>query len=186
MKLLKLMAVAGALAVATACDRRPTDPNSLQPSFDAVDPIVATFDASQGLPGGPFGEHNGLPFMGGMPFAGAPMGAANGQGPGAPFPDSLKLTVAQKAQILALVTAFQAANKADLDAMKAAHEAARAAMKAGKTHDEVRAILQTAKAAADRVHAAAAALHAAINAVLTPAQRAWLEAHKPDHPPRTP
>ena len=122
--------------------------------------------------------------MGRMPFAGAPMGAGNG--PGAALPDNLKLSDAQKAQIEALVTAFHTANKTDLDAMKAAMDAARAAKKAGKTNAEVKAILETAKAAAERVRAKGEALRAAINNVLTAAQKAWLEAHKPDHPPRTP
>ena len=186
MKLLKFTTLVGVVAFAAACDRGVTDPNSVQAEFDAVDPVVVTFAASQGLPGGPFGENGGPPFMAGMPFAGAPGSAANGHGPGAALPDSIKLTDAQKAQIQALVTAFQTANKADLDAMKAAHQAAMAARKAGKTHDEVKAILDAAKPAADRVRAAAEALHAAINAVLTPLQRTWLEQHKPDHPPRTP
>lgn len=187
MKFTKLTAVVlGAVAFAAACDFGPTRPDNLQSSFDAVDPVVATFSASQGLPGGPFDAQGRPPFMGGMPFAGAPMGAANGKGPGAALPDNLKLSDAQKAQIEALVTAFQAANKTDLDAMKAAMVAARAAKQAGKTHDEVKAILETAKAAAERVRAKGEALRAAINNVLTAAQRAWLEAHKPDHPPRTP
>jgi len=42
------------------------------------------------------------------------------------------------------------------------------------------------KPAAERVRAAGAALREAIRNVLTPAQRAWLDAHKPDRPPRTP
>lgn len=186
MKLFKFTTVVAGAALFAACDKGPTGPDTMQAEFDLMDPVVATFDASQGLPGGPFGATGAMPFMGGMPFAGAPMGAANGRGPGAPLPDSLKLSDAQKTAIQALVTAFQTANAADLAAMKAAHIAAREAHKAGKTRDEIRAILATAKPAADRVHAASQALHTAIQAVLTPAQRAWLEAHKPDRPPRTP
>jgi Spy/CpxP family protein refolding chaperone len=124
--------------------------------------------------------------MGGMMFGGAPAAAADGRGPGATFPDSIKLTDAQKTQIQALVSAFTTANAADLAAMKAAHQAARAAHQAGKPREEVKAILDGAKAAAGRVHTAADALHAAIAAVLTPLQRAWLDAHRPDHPPRNP
>ena len=180
------LVVAGTLGALVACDRYPTGPDSLMASFDAVDPVVATFSASQGLPGGPFGQNGGPPFMGGMPFGGAPLGATDGHGPGAALPDSLKMSDAQKAQIEALVTAFQTANKADLDAMKAAMDAARAAKRAGKSHEEVKAILDAAKPAADRVHAKGNALRAAIDNVLTAAQRAWLAAHKPDHPPRTP
>jgi len=185
MKLLRLTTIlAGAVAFTAACDRGPTSPDSMQAEFDAVDPIVATFDATQGLPGGPFGEFAGMPFMAGMPFAAGRMGGANG--PGAALPADLKLTDAQKTQIQALVAAFVAANKTDLEAMRAAHQAAHAAMKAGKTHDEVKAILDKAKPAAERVKAAAGALRTAIGNVLTAAQKAWLEAHKPDHPPRTP
>lgn len=185
MKLFKLTTVlAGAVAFAAACDRGPTRPDGMQAEFDAVDPIVATFDATQGLPGGPFGEFAGRPFMGGMPFAGGPVGGANG--PGAALPADLKLTDAQKTQIQALVAAFVAANKTDLDAMRTAHQAARAALKAGKSKEEARAILEKAKPAAERVRAASATLRAAIGNVLTAAQKAWLEAHKPDHPPRTP
>lgn len=179
--------IAGIASLAlVACEQSPTNPVSDQAALDSIDPVVATFDASQGLPGGPFGAPNGAPFLGAMPFAGAPASAADGRGPGAAFPDSIRLTDGQKAQITALVSAFMAANAADLATMKAAHVAAREAIHAGKSHDEVKAILDGAKAAADRVHANAEALHAAIAAVLTPAQRAWLDAHKPDRPPRTP
>lgn len=177
--------VAGAMAIA-ACDSGPTAPDGIQASLDEVDPVVVTFGATQGLPGGPFGVRDGPPFMGGMPFAGAPTSAANGRGPGAAFPDNIKLTAAQKTQIEALVSAYQAANAADLATMRAAHAAARAAHKVGKTRAEVKAILDAVKPAADRVKAAADALRTAIRAVLTPAQRAWLDAHKPDRPPRTP
>jgi Spy/CpxP family protein refolding chaperone len=171
-------------ALVVAC-MEPTGP-SLNQSFDEVDPVVVTFAATQGLPGGPIGVHNGPPFMGGMPFAGAPGSAANGRGPGAAFPDSIKLSDAQKAQIQTLIEAFHTANAADLDAMKAAHQAARAARQAGKSREEIKAILDAAKPAADRVRAAGESLRTAIGNVLTASQRAWLEAHKPDRPPRTP
>jgi Spy/CpxP family protein refolding chaperone len=187
MKLLRLTTIlAGAVAFTAACDRGPTSPDSMQAEFDAADPIVATFDATLGLPGGPFGEFAGMPFMGGMPFAAGRMGAADGRGPGAAFPDSLKLTDAQKTKIQALVAAFVVANATDLAAMRTAHQAAHAALKAGKSKEEAKAILDKAKPAAERVHAAAETLRTAIGNVLTAAQKAWLEAHKPDHPPRTP
>lgn len=185
MRLVKWSAVAASALLVAACEGT-TDPNSLQESFDAVDPVVVTFSASQGLPGGPFNVRDGAPFMGGMAFAGAPMSARDGRGPGAPFPDSLKLNAAQHAQIQVLVTAFHAANAADIETMRAAHRAARDAHKAGKSREEVKAILDAARPAAERVKAAAEALRAAIRAVLTDAQRAWLDAHKPERPPRTP
>lgn len=184
MKLLKsTTAFAAALAI-VACDLGPTQPGTDQAAFDAVDPVVITFSATQGLPGGPFNAQGGPPFMGGMPFAGGPASAA--KGPGAAFPDSIKLTAAQKTQIEALVAAFAVAKAADIAAMKAAHNAARDARKAGKSRAEVRAILEAAKPAADRVRAASESLRAAINALLTPLQRSWLEQHRPDRPPRTP
>lgn len=189
MKTLRWIAVAGAVVAVAACDRSPTSPataNVMQASLDAVDPIVVTFGATQGLPGGPFGEHGGMPFMGGMPFGGGPMGAADGRGPGAALPDSLRLTEAQKVQIRSLIAAFVAANAADIAALKAAHDAARDAIKAGRTRDEVHAILDAVKPNAERLRAAAQALHTAIAAVLTAEQRAWIESHKPDRPPRTP
>ena len=184
MKLLRWSPMVAAAALFVACTE-PTSPG-LADEINAVDPVVVTFAATQGLPGGPIGEHNGPPFLGGMPFVGAPASAADGHGPGAAFPDSIKLTDAQKTQIAALVAAFTLANATDLAAMKAAHEAARAAHQAGKSREEIKAILDGAKAAADRVHTAAGALHTAIQNVLTPAQRAWLDAHRPDRPPRTP
>lgn len=186
MKLLKWTAVAASVFAVAACEHGPTSTDSLQAEFDAVDPVVMTFAATQGLPGGPFGAHDGAPFMAGMPFAGGPSRAMHGRGPGAPLPDSLKLTTEQKAAILALVTAFHAANADDIAAMRAAHQAARDAHRAGQTREEVRAILEAARPAAERVRAAAAALHTAIQAILTAEQRAWLEAHRPDRPPRTP
>jgi len=187
MKLHKLTTIlAGSVVLAAACDRGPTNPDTMQADFDAADPVVVTFAATQGLPGGPFGIPGGEPFMAGMPFMGGFGMMANGRGPGAPFPDSLKLTDAQKTTIKALVDAFAAANAADLAAMKAAHVKAREAHKAGATREAIKAILDAAKPAAERVRTAAEALRVAIGNVLTAAQKAWLEAHKPDHPPRTP
>lgn len=186
MKLLKWTAVAASVLAVAACENGPTTPEGLQASFDEVDPIVVTFAATQGLPGGPFGASGGSPFMAGMPFAGGPSRAMGGRGPGAPLPDELKLTDEQKTSIQALVTAFRDANADDIAAMRTAHQAARDARKAGQTREEVKAILEGAKPAAERVHAAAAALRTAIQGILTAEQSAWLEAHKPDRPPRTP
>ncbi|MDA1080371.1 MAG: Spy/CpxP family protein refolding chaperone [Gemmatimonadetes bacterium] len=186
MKLLRWTALAATAIALVACDNAPTTPDNLQASFDEIDPVVVTFAATQGLPGGPFGERGGAPFMAGMPFGRAPASASNGRGPGAALPDELKLTVEQKAQITVLVTAFRAANTDDIAAMKAAHTAARTARQGGASRDDVKTILEGAKPAAERVRAAAAALRTAIQGVLTQAQREWLEAHRPEHPPRTP
>ncbi len=186
MKLWKWTTIAASAMAIAACENAPTTPDTLQASFDQMDPVVVTFSATQGLPGGPFGVRDGAPFMAGMAFAGAPSSAKDGRGPGAAFPDSLKLTDSQKSAIQALTAAFVAANAADLAEMRAAHKAAHDARKAGATREEVKAILDAAKPTAERVRAAADALRTAIRAVLTDAQRAWLDAHRPDRPPRTP
>ncbi|MGE5749362.1 MAG: Spy/CpxP family protein refolding chaperone, partial [Gemmatimonas sp.] len=82
------------------------------------------------------------------------------------------LTDAQKAQIRSLETAFQTANKADLDAVKAVLDEAQAAIKAGKSRDEVAAILQKAIAPMTRLAAARKTLRDQILNVLTPEQKA--------------
>jgi len=165
--------VAGALLLA-ACERA-TAPTQATLNADvlAVDPVALEFNATNGLPGAPF-------------HIAGPGSRADAKGPAAPFPDSLKLTPAQQAQIQALRDAFEAANKADLDALKAIHDAAVTAIKAGKTRDEVRAILETAKPILERLAANLAALRAAIGAVLTPEQQAWIAAHRPSGPPGRP
>src|SRR5690349_20682815 len=95
------------------------------------------------------------------------------------LPDELKLTPEQQAKIKALVTAFQAATKADHDALNAILRQAKDAVAAHKSRDEVKAILDQGIAIRDRLSAAEAALRAAIDAVLTPEQKAWLDAHRP-------
>lgn len=189
MKSLRWIAAASAVAGLAACSHSPTAPvteASMQASLDAVDPVVITFNATHGLPGSPFGVRGGVPFMGGMACGCGPMAPADGRGPGAPLPDSLRLSDAQKAQIQALVVAFMTANAADIATLQATFDAARRAIRSGASRDSVRAILDAAKPVADRLRAAADALHAAIAAVLTDAQRAWIAAHMPDGPARTP
>lgn len=110
-------------------------------------------------------------------------GAFDGRSGAPHLPDSLALTDAQKAQIDSLRSAFQAAHQAQLDQLKAIFGQARAAHQAGATRDSVRAILQQAKAIHDALQSAVQALHDAIQGVLTDAQRAWIEAHRPPPPP---
>ncbi len=105
-----------------------------------------------------------------------PRGPAFDNGPG--IPDSLKLTAAQEAAIKALHDAYAAAHKAQFDRLKAIHEEAMAAIKAGKTREEVRAILEKSKPIMDAMKADFDALRAAVAAILTPAQRAWAESHQ--------
>ena len=52
------------------------------------------------------------------------------------------------------------------------------AFAAGKTREEVRAILEKGKPIMDGMKADMDALHAAVGAVLTPAQKAWFDAHR--------
>jgi Spy/CpxP family protein refolding chaperone len=160
-----LTVAASALLVVVACDRAPTQPAS-EAQLDSVDAAVLTFNSTDGLPGAPF-------------HGPGPGSRGDARGPGAPFPDSLKLTTAQQAQIQALRDAFDAANKADLDALKAVHDQAHAAMKAGKTRDEVKAILATAQPILDRLKPKYDALRTATQNVLTAAQKAWIASHKP-------
>ena len=61
-------------------------------------------------------------------------------------------------------------------------ESVKAARQAGKTRDEVRAILEQARPIRDALKPAMEALHTAIRAVFTDAQRAWLDANRPPMP----
>lgn len=97
---------------------------------------------------------------------------------GVEFPDSLKLTAEQKAQIEALHAAFERANAADLAALKAIEKEVRDAIKAGKTRQEVARIMEKAAPIRGRLAAAMAKLAADIWKVYTPAQQAWLTARR--------
>ena len=96
-----------------------------------------------------------------------------------PLPDSLQLTQAQRDSITALRTRFRAANQSTLDSLKAIFEAAKTARQGGATREEVRAILVTGRPLAEALRPKVIILHMAIRAVLTDAQRAWLEANRP-------
>ena len=95
------------------------------------------------------------------------------------LPDDIKLSAEQKAAIETLHQAFAAANKADLDALKAIEAEAKGARQAGKTRAEVMAIMAKGKPILERLHTAFAALQDAIWAIYTPAQKAWISAHRP-------
>jgi len=104
----------------------------------------------------------------------------DGGGVGASMlPDSLQLTADQKAQLEALHAAFKATTQADMDALRAIEAEARAARRAGKTRQEVRSILAKGAPILERLHLAFAKLQVDILAVYTPAQRAWIAAHRP-------
>ena len=82
------------------------------------------------------------------------------------------LTEAQRTQIAALHAQFVQANAADLELVRQVNAEARAAVQAGKSDAEIRAILERARPARERLAAAHQALEAAIAAILTPEQRA--------------
>jgi len=94
------------------------------------------------------------------------------------LPDALRLTVEQKAAIVALHDAFMAASAADVAALRVIEAEAKAAIKAGKSRDEVRAILAKGDAIRARLDVAFRKLQADIWAVYTPEQRAWIELHR--------
>lgn len=95
------------------------------------------------------------------------------------FPDSIALTDEQKEQMLALRIAFRAANQPQLDSLRAVFQAARAARQDGATREEVRAILATGRPIAEALRPKVRALHEALRAILTDAQRAWIAANRP-------
>jgi Spy/CpxP family protein refolding chaperone len=95
------------------------------------------------------------------------------------LPAELRLTDAQRAQAEVLVRAFAEATRADAAAVADAARRAEAAMRAGRPAAEVRAILEEATPARRRLDEAARALTASLLGVLTPAQRAWVEAQRP-------
>lgn len=96
------------------------------------------------------------------------------------LPDSLKLSADQEAQIKALITAFNAATKADREAIEAILKEARA-LSNGRTNgaDSAGKLLLRGSEVMKRLAAAQAKLRADINAVLTAEQRAWIAAHEP-------
>ena len=97
----------------------------------------------------------------------------------AQLPEHLRLTVEQKAAIAALHDAFAKATAADVAARRAIEQEARAAIKAGKSREEVRAILAKAEPIRVRLDAAFTKLRADIWAIYTPDQKAWIESHRP-------
>ncbi len=170
MKVLRFTPFVAAALFFAACEKGPTQPQSTLQLLDTIDQSVLTFNATSGLPGAPF-------------HGPGPGSKGDAKGPGAPFPDSLKLSTAQQAQIQALRDAFNTANAADLAALDAIHQKAMDAMKAGASRDSVKAILDTAQPILTRLKPKFDALQAAVENVLTPAQKAWIASHKPSGPP---
>lgn len=104
------------------------------------------------------------------------------------LPDSLALTPEQVAAMAALREAFRTEHQTELDALRAIFDEARLARQGGASRAEVRAILEQARPIALALRPAVHALHQALRAVLTDAQRAWLDANRPRRfpPPMAP
>lgn len=113
------------------------------------------------------------------------MGAHGGPGPfdgrtiRPALPDSIALSDEQRAQMLALRQAFRAEHQTELDALRDIFLAARAARADGATREDVRAILVTGRPIVEALRPDVIALHTALRAVLTDAQRAWIDANRP-------
>jgi hypothetical protein len=78
----------------------------------------------------------------------------------------------QKAQVRALTDAFVKAHAAQLDSLRTIAEAARAAREAGKTPEEVRAIMEQGKPIMDALAPAQKEFRETVVTYLTPAQLA--------------
>jgi Spy/CpxP family protein refolding chaperone len=100
----------------------------------------------------------------------------------AQLPPDLALSAAQAAQINALVADFVVATAADREALADVLAEARAAREAGRTQEEVRAILAAGAPVRARLQEAERGLHQSVMGVLTPAQRAWLTGRTPREP----
>lgn len=80
------------------------------------------------------------------------------------------LTDTQKTQVRALGDAFMTAHKTQLDSLRSIMEAVRAAREAGKTSDEVRAIMETGRPINEALAPARKDYHDAVEKLLTPQQ----------------
>ena len=151
---LRIVALFAAVAFVSACDNTATAPNvsrdaALLLQFDAQ----ATMDSATLVPRGPAYENEGPP-------------------------DALRLTDEQKAAIKALHDAFYAAHKPQFDQLQTIRDEARAAIQAGKTREDVRAIMAKAHVIMEAMKPDFEALRAAVAAILTPEQQAWAAEHR--------
>lgn len=164
-KRLMIPALAATVAL-TACELTPTGPASAQLSDDFA--LVIFGDAGAALEGTMGPQDGPRPFDG---RTGRPE-----------LPDSLRLTTEQLETIAGLREAFRTEHADELAALRAIFEEARAARQNGATREEVRAILATGRPIHEALRPDVIALHEAIRAVFTDAQRAWLAAHRPLRP----
>jgi Spy/CpxP family protein refolding chaperone len=157
-----LVAVAGALAACGRDDGPTSAPAEPAPTIDVADLALEADVAALA----------GVGVGAALPPAGAVVdGVALDR-----LPAALRLTDAQRARIDSLLRAFADATRADAALVVDAARRAEAAFRAGRPAAEVRAILDAAADARRRLEGAGRALAAALLAVLTPEQRAWLEA----------
>ena len=149
----RFVVLLGAIAVLSACDKSTPVSPAATTADDAVDLVPD--------------------------YAVSPAASIDAAGIGGSLlPDALRLTAEQKAAIAALHDAFMNATAADIAALQAIEQEAKAAIRAGKSRDEVRAILAKADPIRARLDAAFKRLQADIWAIYTPEQRAWIEAHR--------
>ena len=105
-----------------------------------------------------------------QPGRGGQPGARGGPPGGRCAMTADSLTDAQKGQVRALVEAFNQAHSPQLDSLRTIMEAARAAREAGKTPEEVRAIMETGKPIADELAPARKEFRESAEKLLTSAQ----------------
>ncbi len=91
-----------------------------------------------------------------------------------PLPASLALTSAQQAQMNALLAKLEQETASDLAAYNAIAAQARSARQSGASSASIDAIMATGADIKKRLDSADAAHRAAIEAILSPAQREWL------------
>lgn len=161
-------AVAATLAL-TACQLEPTTPG--ESALLADDYALAMFGEAGTALEGTMGPQEGI-----RPF--------DGRSGRPELPEELRLTDEQRAEMLALREAFRTEHADELEALRAIFQEARAARQAGATREEVRAILEEGRPIAQALRPYVFELHLALRAVLTDAQRAWLDAHRPRRFPR--
>jgi hypothetical protein len=157
--------IAPALAatlVLAACDQASTEPAA---STDQDYALVMFGEAGSSLEGTMGPQPTDRPF--------------DGRTYRRPFPDSIKLSQVQIDSIAVLRGAFRAAHAPQLDSLKAIFEQARAAKESGATREEIHAILVTGRPIAIALRVDLVDLHYAVWQVFTPAQKAWIVAHRP-------
>jgi chromosome segregation ATPase len=94
------------------------------------------------------------------------------QGEGCDRKAAPALTEDQKGKIKALQTEFEAAHKADLDAVKAARAKAKSEREAGASKDSAKAGMESVRPQMERLQAARQEMQTKVDAILTAEQRA--------------